>query len=82
LLPAAIDIAEALLCYSYARELRINPLADSALGSRISDNSEELCIRLTEEVKSSRSALQVDEETGGVKEAHKLHEFRMCWKII
>jgi hypothetical protein len=66
MLPAATDILQTTLYESYAKELRKIPV------KRISDTSKDLCYQL----KTSRSATQVDVATDVVK----MHG--MWWKII
>nr|XP_042897067.1 protein FAM200A-like [Parasteatoda tepidariorum]XP_042902277.1 protein FAM200A-like [Parasteatoda tepidariorum]XP_042906149.1 protein FAM200A-like [Parasteatoda tepidariorum]XP_042906152.1 protein FAM200A-like [Parasteatoda tepidariorum] len=69
-LPAAIDMVATMLGESYADQLKIIPLADNTVGRRISDISEDLCDQLIEKVKLSSFALQVDEATDVLKDAH------------
>lgn len=63
MLPAAIDIDETILGESYAKELRKFPLTANTVGRRISDNSRDLCDRMSHQPKTSRSALKVIEVT-------------------
>ncbi|XP_035211445.1 protein FAM200A-like [Stegodyphus dumicola] len=67
---AAIDMIETMLGESYADQLKIIPLADNTVGRRICDISEDLCDQLIEKVKLSSFALQVDEATDVLKDAH------------
>lgn len=55
---------------SYADKLRTRTLADNTVGRRISDISEDLCDQLIEKLKQFYSALQVDEATDVIKDAH------------
>ena len=69
-LPAAIQMVSTMIGDSYADELRKIPLADNTVGRRISDMSDDICDQLTENLKSSYFALQVDEATDVAKDAH------------
>jgi hypothetical protein len=65
-LPAATDIVETLPGESLAKELKI-PRTDSIAGRRMSNTSEKLCDHLIDQLKTSHSALQVDEGIDVVK---------------
>ena len=67
---AAIDMIETMFGESYADQLKIIPLADNTVEKRISDISEDLYDQLIEKVKLSSFALQVDEATNVLKDAH------------
>jgi hypothetical protein len=75
ILPAAIDMAGTMF-----GDRKI-PLADKNVGRKISDISEDLCDQLTNQLKTSGSALKVDEATDAVKDAH-LIIFGMCSKML
>ncbi|XP_015906681.3 SCAN domain-containing protein 3-like [Parasteatoda tepidariorum] len=69
-LPAAIDMVKKMFGQSYANQLRQIPLADNTIGRRIDDISENLCDQLVSRMRTSKFAIQVDEATDVVKDAH------------
>jgi hypothetical protein len=77
-LPAAIDIIEIMLGKSYAKELQIIPFAHNTARRSICDISEGLSDQLLNQIKTSRSALQVDVAIDVVQDAnlntYVLHE--------
>jgi len=56
----AIDIIETKLGESYDKQLRKIPRADISVNGRIQDISEDICRHLTDQLKTSRTALQID----------------------
>jgi hypothetical protein len=64
-------IVESLLGESYATELRKIPHEDNNVGRRISDISEDLYDQEPiDQTKTSRFALQIDEASDVLKDAH------------
>jgi hypothetical protein len=64
-----------MLGESCCKELWEIPLADNTTGRRTSDISEDLWDQQTDQFKTSRSALQVDDATDVVKDAHLVSYF-------
>jgi hypothetical protein len=66
---------------SCVKELWKIPLARNTERRRILDISDNLCIQLIDQLKTSRLALQVDETTDVFGDSHLLLMFLVCWKI-
>ncbi|XP_029656347.1 protein FAM200A-like [Octopus sinensis] len=69
-LPAAIDMVEAMFGESYAKQLQQIPLADNTVARRIDDISEDLCDQLVSRLRNCKFAIQVDEGADINKNAH------------
>ena len=69
-LPAAIDMVKMMFGKPYAKQLRQIPLFDNTVGRRINDVSEDICDQLLPQMRTSKSAMQVDNVTDVAKDAH------------
>ncbi|XP_029656010.1 zinc finger BED domain-containing protein 5-like [Octopus sinensis] len=79
-LPAAIDMVEAMFGESYAKQLQQIPLADNTVARRIDDISEDLCDQLVSRLRNCKFAIQVDEGADINKNAHLIAYVRLLKK--
>jgi hypothetical protein len=75
MLPAVTGVVETMLGELYAKALRKNLLAGNTAGRRIADISEDICDHFIDQLKTSRSALQVDELAGVQSDARIRNTF-------
>lgn len=70
ILPAAIDMVSTMFGESMAQQLKVIPMSNDTVSRRIADISEDLHVQLMEKVKNSYFAIQVDEATDLLRDAH------------
>ena len=79
ILPAAVDMCEALLGKAYSEKLKVIPLSDNTVSRRIDDMAEDILIQLITRLQKVKFAIQIDESTDIASVAQLLVYVRYIW---